>query len=58
MAFGGIGLGLIYAQQLFWISNCGITIFIFNRNNLNRLIKNVNSVDVDEGNVPYYLKRD
>lgn len=35
MAFVGIGIGLIYSQQLFWISNFGITIFIYNKNNLN-----------------------
>lgn len=35
MAYAGIGLGLINAQILFWISNLGITIFIYNKNNLN-----------------------
>jgi hypothetical protein len=32
MAWAGIGLGLIDSQRLFWISNVGIMLVIYNKN--------------------------
>ena len=32
MAWAGIGLGLINSQRLFWISNAGIILVIYNKN--------------------------
>ena len=32
MAYAGIGLGLIKAQQLFWIANTGLLATCFNKN--------------------------
>ena len=32
MAWAGIGLGLINSQRLFWISNMGIIVVIYNKN--------------------------
>ena len=32
MAWAGIGLGLINSQQMFWISNIGMFIVLYNKN--------------------------
>jgi hypothetical protein len=32
MAWAGVGLGLINSQRLFWISNAGIMLVIYNTN--------------------------
>jgi hypothetical protein len=33
-AYSGIGLGLIYYQQIFWISNLGFSIFFYYNNTI------------------------
>ena len=39
--FAGIGLGLIYSQQMFWISNIGIIIVLYNKSNENLYYINI-----------------
>jgi hypothetical protein len=39
----GIGLGLIYNQRIFWISNISLGYLIYNKNNNIFLISNLNS---------------
>jgi hypothetical protein len=34
LSITGIGLGLIYSQQMFWVSNIGMCIFLYNKNNV------------------------
>ena len=34
LSITGIGLGLIYSQQMFWVSNMGMCIFLYNKNNV------------------------
>lgn len=41
LALSGVGLGLINSQMMFWISNTGMTFFIFSKNNINLYYINV-----------------
>jgi len=40
-AHSGIGLGLIYSQKMFWISNLGMTTIIYYKNNSNLYYINI-----------------
>lgn len=41
LALSGVGLGLIDAQRIFWISNTGMIIYIFSKNFVNLYYINV-----------------